>query len=212
MIILTLFFCFYDRSQHPCEEFRRLALTEGDYNPDLCYCSKQLLKYGHWSLGKGAVLRALVSIKLALEFSPYSVPGLVSRGSVTMLDAAGVPPFSPGLPKWRIVAPGGPMECAIADFREALNWDTRNPDIMEVLGLCMFWRAQIHGEMGEWDRSLELFGQCLEREPNSRRIKYEISLVKEARDLDRAQGEEVDDTSSVAATYWPSYTEESDEA
>ena len=212
MIILTLFFLFYDRSQHPCEEFRRLALTEGVYNQDLNYCTMHLLKYGQRCLDKGEVLRALISIKLALEFCPTSVPGLVSRGSVTMLEAAGVPPFNTGLPVGRIVAPGGPLECAIADFREALKWDTGNPDILEVLRLCMFWRAQLHGQMGEWDRSLELFGQCLEREPNSKRIKYEISLVKEARDLERAQGEEVDDTSSVAATYWPSDTEESDEA
>ena len=186
----------------------------------------QLVKYGHWCLGEGKLLRelnasgaradqllrALIAIKLALKFCPTSVPGLCSRGSMTVMEAAGVPPFNPGVPVGRLVAPGGPLDCAIADFREALKWDTENPEILEVLRLCRFWRAQLYGQMGEWDRSLELFGECLYREPNSRRIKYEISLVKEARDLDRAQGEEVDDTSSVAATYWSSDTEESDEA
>ena len=158
------------------------------------------------------MLRALISIKLALEFCPTSVPGLVSRGSVTMLEAAGGPPFNTRLPMESIVAPGGPAECAIADFREALKWDIGNPEALEFLRICMFWRAQLHGQLRDWDRSLELFGQCLEREPDSKRIKYEISLVTEERDRERAQREEVDDTSSVAATYWPSDTEESDEA
>ena len=212
IIILTLFFLFYDRSHHRCEEFRRLALTEGVFNQDLNWCTKHLLKYGRSCLDKGEVLRAFISIKVALEFCLSSVPGLVSRGSVTMIEAAGGPPFNTRLPMESIVAPGGPAECAIADFREALKWDDGNPEALEFLRICMKWQATLHGQLGDWDRSLEIFGQCLEMEPDSEGIKYEISLVTEERDRERAQSDEVDDTSSVAATYWPSDTEESDEA
>ena len=154
-MISTLFFLFHDRSHHPCVEFRRLAVTEGVFNQDMNWCSKHLLKYGQGCLERGEVLRALISIKVALEFCPSSVPGLVSRGSMTMLEAAGGPPFntSPPMENKDIVAPNGPVDSAIADFKEALKWDNGNPTALEFLRICMKWQATLHGKLGDWDRS-----------------------------------------------------------
>ena len=223
MMILTLFLLFYDRSQHACVEFRRLAgvYLEPNVGRDMRLCTRRLLTYGQECLERGEVYRAKLAVKVGLEFHPRSVPGLVSRGSLVMLEAAGGPPFdtSPPMAIEDIAAPGGPVDRALADFNEALKWDGGNPTALEFLRLCMRWGATLHGKLGDWDRSLEVFGQCLAMEPDSEDIKYEIALVTEERDLERSQNEEVEDTSSVGATYsesgdsnWPSDSDESDEA
>ena len=221
MMILNLFFLFYDRSHHACVEFRRIAVTEGVYSKDMRWCAKRLLEYGKCCLERGEVSRANLAIKVALEFYPRSVPGLVSRGSMIMLEAAGGPPFdtSPPMENKDIVAPNGPVDRALADFNEALKLDNGNPTALEFLRLCMRWGATLHGKIGDWNKSLEVFGQCLAMEPDNEDIKYEIALVTEERDLERSQNNEVEDTSSVGATYsesgdsnWPSDSEESDEA